>query len=119
VADPAVFADDGRAFDHHAILDHGAFADENLFADVGAAFAFVPQFGFQIRGEVAFDFLEGIPGEFAPVENRGVSGLVEVKQVGWFEHGGRLMEFFGEQSEMRGIKIMITIKMKINIGMMP
>ena len=48
--------------------------------------------GFQVRSEVAFDFLEGVPGEFAAVENRGVLGLVEVKQVGWFEHGGKLGE---------------------------
>jgi hypothetical protein len=69
-----------------------SFADENLFADEGAAFAPVIQGRFQIGGEVAFDFFERVPGEFAAVENGGVFGLAEVKQVGWLEHGGRLGE---------------------------
>ena len=89
---PAVFADDGRAFDHHAVLDHRAFADENLLADKRASIARVVKRGLKIRSEVTFDFLEGVPGEFAVGKNRGVFGLVEVKQVGWFEHGGKLGE---------------------------
>jgi hypothetical protein len=47
---------------------------------------------FKIRGDVAFNFFERIPGEFAAVENRGVPSLVQVKQIGWFEHDGKLGE---------------------------
>jgi hypothetical protein len=52
----------------------------------------VAQFRFQIRGEVGFDFLERLPREPAIGKNRGVFGLREVKQVGWLEHAGKLME---------------------------
>jgi hypothetical protein len=41
---------------------------------------------------MAFDFLERVPGELAAVENRSVFGLAQVKQVGGFEHGGKLNE---------------------------
>jgi hypothetical protein len=41
---------------------------------------------------VALDFPERVPGEFATGKNHGVFGLVEVKQVGWLEHGGKLIE---------------------------
>jgi hypothetical protein len=92
VANLAVASDDGRAFDHHAVLDDRAFADENFFADVGAAFAFIVERGFQIGGDVAFNFLESVPREFAIGKNRGVLGLREVEQVGWLEHGGKLGE---------------------------
>src|SRR5579859_2889239 len=86
VANFAVFADDGRAFDHHAVLQDRAFADEHLFADVRPAFALVAQFRFQIGGEIPLNFFQRLPGKFAAVKNGGVFGLVEVKQVGWFEH---------------------------------
>jgi hypothetical protein len=76
VADLAVFADDGRAFDHCAVLDDGAFADENFFTDECPARAGVVPGRFQIGGEVALDFFERVPGEFAAVENGGVFGLV-------------------------------------------
>ena len=92
VADLAVFADDGRAFDHCAVLDDGAFADENFFTDECPARAGVVPGRFQIGGEVALDFFERVPGEFAAVENGGVFGLAEVKQVGWLEHDGKLGE---------------------------
>jgi len=90
VADLAIFPDDGRAFDHRAVLDNRSFADENFFADERAAFAFVAKFGFKIRGDIGFDFLERFPREFAAVEDGGVLGLLEIKQVGRFEHDGRL-----------------------------
>jgi hypothetical protein len=47
---------------------------------------------FQIGGKIALNFSECVPGEFAAVEDGGVFGLAEVKQVGWLEHGGRLGE---------------------------
>ena len=92
VADLAVLADDGRAFDHCAVLDDGAFADENFFTDERPALAAVMQGRFQIGGDVALNFFERVPGEFAAVENGGVFGLAEVKQIGWLEHDGRLGE---------------------------
>jgi hypothetical protein len=47
---------------------------------------------FQIGGDVALNFFERVPGEFTAVEDGGVFGLAEVKQVGWLEHGGKLGE---------------------------
>jgi len=52
----------------------------------------VVQGRFQIGGDVALNFFEGVPGEFAAIEDGGVFGLAEVKQVGWLEHGGKLGE---------------------------
>lgn len=92
VADLATLADDGRAFDHCAVLDDGAFADENFFTDKRPALAGVVPGRFQIGGDVALNFFERVPGEFAAVEDGGVFGLAEVKQVGGFEHGGKLGE---------------------------
>ena len=90
VADLAIFSDDGRAFDECAGFDDCAFADENFFADARAGKSF-GRILFRHAGEVAFNFLERVPGEFAIGKNRGVLGLREVKQVGWLEHGARLM----------------------------
>src|SRR6185369_14072961 len=92
MADLAVPADDRRALDHRAVFDDRAFTDEHLVADVGAAFAFVAQGGFQVRGEIAFDLFEGVPGELAAVEDLGVFALAEIEQVGRREHGGKLGE---------------------------
>jgi hypothetical protein len=91
VADLAIFADDGRAFDHRAGFDEGAFADENFFANARAGKAF-GRILFRHTGDVGFNFLERIPREFAIGKNRGVFGLRQIKQVGWLEHGGKLME---------------------------
>lgn len=92
MTDLAVFADDGRAFDHDAVLDDGAFADKNFIADERAAFAGVAEFGLEVRGEVILDFLQGVPGVLATVENFRMLGLGQVKQVGRFEHAGNLGE---------------------------
>src|ERR1017187_9553507 len=92
VADLATLAGDGRDLDHGAVLDDGAFADENFFTDECPALAGVVPGRFQIGGDVALNFFERVPGEFAAVENGGVSGLAEVKQVGWLEHGVKLGE---------------------------
>ena len=40
-----------------------SFADENFFADERPAFAPVVERGFQIGGEVTFDFFERLPGD--------------------------------------------------------
>jgi hypothetical protein len=77
------------------VLDDRVLADENFFTDECPAP--VPHCGimpgrFQIGGDVALNFFERVPGEFAAVENGGVFGLAEVKQVGWLEHGSRLGE---------------------------
>src|ERR1051325_4132344 len=48
MADFAVSANDGRAFNHRAILDHCALADEDVFSDVRDAFATVFQSRLQI-----------------------------------------------------------------------
>jgi hypothetical protein len=101
VADLAIASDDGRPFDERAVLDNRAFADENFFADEGAAFALVAKFGFKIFRNVFLDFLERFPGELAAAEDGGVFGLREVKQVGWFEHGGKLGELFLEGKAKR------------------
>ena len=90
VADLAVLADDGRAFDERARFNHRAFADKNFFADARAGKSF-GRILFRHLREVRFNFLERVPREFAVGKNRGVLGLREVKQVGWFEHGARLM----------------------------
>jgi len=91
VADLAILADDGRAFDHRAGFDDCAFADKNFFADARAGKSFW-RILFWHAGEVTFNFLERVPREFAIGKNRGVFGLREVKQVGWFEHDGKLIE---------------------------
>ena len=83
VADFAVFTDDGRPFDHGAVLDHRAFADENLVTNKRPAFALIVERRFYIRGEVAFDFFERVPGKGAAIKNGGVFSLAEVKQVDW------------------------------------
>src|ERR1017187_6758873 len=75
------------------VLDDRVLADENFFTDECPAL--VPHCGivpgrFQIGGDVALNFFERVPGEFAAVEDGGVFGLAEVKQVGWFEHAGKL-----------------------------
>ena len=91
MADLAVLPDNGRAFDHHAGLDHCAFADENAVADAGARETFgriLPR----RPGEITLDFLESLPGVGAALEDRGVVGLRQVKQIGGFEHGGNLKE---------------------------
>ncbi len=82
VANLAIFPDDGRAFDHRARFDDGAFADKNFFADARAGKAF-GRILFRLSREVGFDFLERVPGVLAAVEDGGVFGLREVKQVGW------------------------------------
>ena len=42
--------------------------------------------------DVSLDFLERVPGEFAAVEDGGVFGLAQIKQVGRLEHGLKVME---------------------------
>jgi hypothetical protein len=74
------------------VLDDRVLADENFFTDECPAL--VPHCGimpgrFQIGGDVALNFFERGPGEFAAVEDGGVFGLAEVKQVGWLEPGSR------------------------------
>jgi len=91
VPDLAVFPDDGRAFDHRAGFHDRAFADDDAFADARAGKP-LGRILFRHLVETSFDFLERVPGELAIVKNRGVFGLREVKQVGWLEHGGRLIE---------------------------
>ncbi len=64
---------------------------KTFFADARAGKAFgriLPRHLHEIR----FDFLQRFPRELAAVEDGGVFGLRQVKQVGWFEHGGKLME---------------------------
>ena len=39
-----------------------------------------------------FNFLERVPSELAAVEDGGMFGLCQVKQVGWLEHEGKLGE---------------------------
>jgi hypothetical protein len=92
VADLAVPADDGWPLDHHAVLEHRAFADKNVLADVRYAFAGVIETMLHVRGEVTFNFFEGVPGILAAVKDRGVFGLRKVKQIGWLEHARKLSE---------------------------
>ena len=90
VANLAIPADDGRAFDHRAGFNQRAFADENFFADARARKSFGRGLFRHLR-DVGFNFRQRFPCEFAAVEDGGVFGLREVKQVGWLEHGARLM----------------------------
>jgi hypothetical protein len=87
VADLAIATDDGGAFDHGAVFDDGAFADEDILADERDAVAAIFQAGFEVGGEVILDLFERFPGVMAAVEDGGVFGLLQVKQIGWFEHG--------------------------------
>jgi hypothetical protein len=48
MAELAVPANDGGAFDHHAILDHRSFPDKNLFANESAALTTIVQRGTDI-----------------------------------------------------------------------
>src|SRR4051794_4585510 len=50
VANLAIFSNDGRAFDHRAVLDKRAFADENVVTYISAAFAMIVQ----CRTEIGF-----------------------------------------------------------------
>src|SRR5215469_12273143 len=92
MTDLAVLADDGGALNHHAILDDRTFADKNIIADEGHTVAFVFQRRFQVRLEVALDFFQRVPGVLAAVKNCGVFALLQVKQIGWLEHGRKLSE---------------------------
>jgi len=92
VADLAIAPDDGRAFDHRAVLHDRAFPDENIFADVGDALAFIVQARLEMALDVLLDPGERVPGMGAAIKERGVLGLAQVKQIGGFEHGGKLGE---------------------------
>jgi hypothetical protein len=91
VADLAILADDGRAFDHRAGFDDGAFADDDSFTDARAGKS-SGRILFRRAGDVGFNFRQRFPCEFAAVEDGGVFGLRQVKQVGWLEHGEKLIE---------------------------
>jgi hypothetical protein len=92
VADLTIAPDDGRAFDHRAIFDNGPFPDENILADVGDPFAGVREAGFNMGFDVVLDLFERVPGVGAAVEKGGVFRLAQVKQIGGFEHDGKLGE---------------------------
>src|ERR1035441_10104173 len=83
------------------VLDDRVLADENFFTDECPALAGVMPGRFQIGGDVVLNFFERVPGEFAAVENGGVFGLAEVKQVGWLEHGSRLGETAAAEKRKR------------------
>src|SRR5207249_315134 len=87
---PAVAPDDGRPFNHRAVLDHCALADEHLFANPSRAFAAIAQGGTQVGLEIVLQFFERLPGIFAAVEQCSVLGLAQVEQVGRFEHDAKL-----------------------------
>ncbi len=90
VADVTVAPDNGRSFDHDAVLQHRAFADKHLFTDEGPAFGTMVQRGAQICREVGLEFLQRVPGKFTTVKKRGVPGLLQVEKVARFEHASKL-----------------------------
>ena len=92
VTDFAISTNDRRAFDHRAILHHGAFADENIVTDKRDAFALIAQRRLQSGLDVVLQLLQGVPGIFAAIEERGMLGLLQVKQIGWFEHAHSVSE---------------------------
>jgi hypothetical protein len=96
VADLAVLADDGGTFDD-APGSTTVPSPMNTFAPMLAPGKRLGGFCFGTFGEVVFDFLERVPGEVAAVEKGGVFRLREVKQVGRFEHDGRLKQRRGAE----------------------
>src|SRR5947207_6442277 len=87
VANLAVFPDDGRAFDHGAVLHHRALADKNLVANPRRARAFIEQTRAQVAAQIVLQLAERLPGVFAAVEQRSVRCLRKLEQIGRLEHG--------------------------------
>src|SRR5882724_6850001 len=90
VANFAVPANDGWAFDHRAVFDNCALADEYLFTDVSDAFTTILQSGSQICLQIGRDFFESLPGIFASFKDGCMLGLGQIEQIRRFEHGGKI-----------------------------
>ncbi len=90
VANITIATDDGRPFDHHAILDNGSLTDEDFFANISHAIATVMKPGAQMGKDIRLNPLQRFPRVFAPVKDRHVLRLAQIKQIRRFEHGIRL-----------------------------
>ncbi len=91
VADFAIPPDDGRAFDHHAVLDHRPFADEHILPDMHARVSRAARPGLDMRFDVGLEFFQRLPGMLASLEQLGVRGLAQIKQIARLEHRFKLL----------------------------
>src|SRR5580700_7380731 len=89
--DLAVLPDDRRPLDQDAGFNGRAFPDENPVSDAGAG----EPFGWILSrrpGEIIRDILERLPSVSGAVEDRGMVGLGQIKQISGSKHTSNLRQ---------------------------
>src|SRR5258706_1257893 len=92
MAELAVFANDGRALDHDAVLDHRPLANEHILPDMHAVWVEIVRRWVGMFFNVRLEFFQGFPGILATREQFGVRGLAQIKQITRLEHPNNLMK---------------------------